>query len=227
MRVVVVDTGHANLTSVCRALEEAGRGLRMKVERANTPEALLNADKLVVPGQGGFQHCLLGIRNGVGDALVERVRRGTPFLGICLGLQALFESSEEAPGVPGLGLLAGRNVRLQEAPDVKVPHMGWNHLDLVEPIHPALRSACRVSRWFYFVHSYHAVPVDPHTVIATVTHGPNRVTAAVAKENILATQFHPEKSQAAGLALLRHFVTEFGEGHGPASGLMGYVPGQT
>jgi imidazole glycerol-phosphate synthase subunit HisH len=218
MRVVVVDTGHANLTSVCRSIEEAGRGMRVQVERAKTPEALRSADKIVVPGQGGFQHCLAGIRGGVGQALEEEVRKGTPYLGICLGLQALFDSSEEAPGVPGLGFLRGENRRLLDAPGIKIPHMGWNELDLVEPIHPAFRVACRVSRWFYFVHSYHAVPVDPRVVVATVRHGSNVVTAAVAQNNVLATQFHPEKSQAAGIAFMRYFLADFGESSGPASG---------
>jgi imidazole glycerol-phosphate synthase subunit HisH len=210
MRVIVVDTGHANLTSVCRALEEAGQGMRdVRVERSRDPEAVRKADKIVVPGQGGFNHCLEGIRAGVGEALPEAVRKGTPYLGICLGLQALFDSSEEARDVEGLGLLGGGNVRLDDAPGIKIPHMGWNEIELSNPVLPTLAAAYRVSRWFYFVHSYHALPKDPGVIAARATHGQNVVTAAVARENILATQFHPEKSQAAGIALLRHFLERF------------------
>lgn len=210
MRVVVVDTGHANLTSVCKALEEAGQELRgLSVERSRDPEVARKADKIVVPGQGGFNHCLEGIRAGVGDALLEAVRGGTPYLGICLGLQALFDSSEEAPEVAGLSLLAGKNVRLADEPGIKIPHMGWNELELSEPRHPTLAAACAVSRWFYFVHSYHAQPEDPSQVAAQVSHGRNAVTAAVARDNVIATQFHPEKSQAGGIALLRHFLAHF------------------
>jgi len=210
MRVVVVDTGHANLTSVCKALEEAGQGLRgLSVERSRDPDVARNADKIVVPGQGGFHHCLEGIRAGVGDALLDAVRAGKPYLGICLGLQALFDSSEEARDVVGLGLLAGENVRLLDEPGIKIPHMGWNELELTEPRHPTLAAAFEVSRWFYFVHSFHAQPHDRSQIAATVSHGRNVVTAAVARDNVLATQFHPEKSQAGGIALLRHFLAHF------------------
>lgn len=207
MKVAVVDTGHANLTSVCRALEEAGKMLKhVEVTRTKDPEALLRADKIVVPGQGGFNHCMAGIRNGVGDSLIEAVRRGTPYLGICLGLQALFQSSEEAPGIAGLGLLGGHIRKLAPAPGLKIPHMGWNRLTLEGPGHPALRAAGGNDAWVYFVHSFHAVPEDQSVLVATVAHGPHRVTAAVAKDNILATQFHPEKSQGTGLLLLREFL---------------------
>ncbi|HSC86581.1 MAG TPA: imidazole glycerol phosphate synthase subunit HisH, partial [Polyangiaceae bacterium] len=172
MRVAVLDTGHANLTSVCRALEEAGKPLNLTVLRTHDTKELARADKLVVPGQGGFGDCLRGIEDQK-EVLRERVQAGVPYLGICLGLQALFDSSEEAPGVPGLGWFAGDNVRLGPAPGIKIPHMGWNSLDLTHGGHPVLDAAGGAGSWVYFVHSYHAQPTDPTLVKATVQHGPH------------------------------------------------------
>lgn len=206
MRVVIVDTGHANMTSVTQALVEAGKELNLSVQRTRDPAVLEKADRVVVPGQGGFEHCLQGIRDGVGEALTAVIRRGTPYLGICLGLQALFESSEEAPGVAGLGILKGSNVRLLGGESIKIPHMGWNQLQLVGAGHPVLEALGKTP-WVYFVHSYHAQPTDPAVRVALSTHGENEVTAAVAQDNVLATQFHPEKSQETGLKLLRAFLS--------------------
>ncbi len=206
MRVVVVETGHANMTSVCRALEVAAPRSDVTIVRGSTPEDVRSADKLVVPGQGGFAHCLAGIRSGVGDSLVEAMRKGTPYLGICLGLQALFASSEEAPGVEGLGWFSGSCQKLREEPGIKIPHMGWNRIEIESSAHPIFRELGPDDRWFYFVHSYHAVPADPGIIAATATHGATRVTAAVARDNVIATQFHPEKSQAAGQKLLGRFL---------------------
>lgn len=207
MRVLVVETGHANMTSVCRALETAAESRRgIQVIRGRTPELALAADKIVVPGQGGFQHCLAGIREGVGDALTEAMKKGTPYLGICLGLQALFDSSEEAPGALGLSWFDGTCERLREEPGIKIPHMGWNRIDVDPAAHPIFTKMDARDRWFYFVHSFHAVPKDPSLVLASATHGTQQVTAAVGRDNVLATQFHPEKSQAAGLRFLGEFL---------------------
>ena len=147
------------------------------------------------------------------QAVREQIRKGTPYLGICLGMQVLFPTSEEAKGEEGLGVFPGTNARLldgQRDPDsgeqVKIPHMGWNQLALRNGGHPFLRAAGGEGAYVYFVHSYHAVPDDPSLVVATTRHGPFEITAAVAKDNVFATQFHPEKSQAAGLALLDAFV---------------------
>lgn len=207
MRVLVVETGHANMTSVCRALETAAEGMRgVQVVRGRTPEAARAADKIVVPGQGGFENCLAGIRNGVGDALTDAMRQGTPYLGICLGLQALFESSEEAPTAAGLSWFEGECKRLKEEPGIKIPHMGWNRIEIASNVHPIFSQFEDRDRWVYFVHSYHAVPKDAGLILATATHGTQSVTAAVARDNVLATQFHPEKSQGAGLRFLARFL---------------------
>lgn len=206
MRVVVVDTGFANHHSVQKALETAGseRG-SVVVSRTSDPDQLIRADKVVVPGQGGFKDCIEALSGGLGDALLERLRAGTPYLGICLGLQALFEASDEAPGVRGLGYFPGSVRALKRGQGIKIPHMGWNRLEATESEHPVLGRAA-VDDWFYFVHSYHAVPSQAELLLATVDYGPNRITACVGKDHVLATQFHPEKSQAAGLALLKRFL---------------------
>jgi glutamine amidotransferase len=135
------------------------------------------------------------------------MRAGSPYLGICLGLQILFESSEEAPGAAGFGWFKGSVDKLVGGPDIKIPHMGWNALELQSGGHALLDAAGGPNSYVYFVHSFHAVPSEPGVVKATVQHGQNVVTAAVARDNVMATQFHPEKSQAAGIALLRRFLT--------------------
>lgn len=203
--VALVDTGLGNLRSVQKALETAAGG-GVKVVRTRDPDEVARADRVVVPGQGGFGRCAEALAGGLAEALSAARRRGTPYLGICLGLQVLFEGSEEAPGVKGLGWFPGRVARLQGGPGLKIPHMGWNQLERVGAEHPVLEAAGGAGTWFYFVHSFHAVPDDADLVRAVVGYGPNRVTAAVARENVVATQFHPEKSQAAGLALLTAFL---------------------
>ena len=206
-RIAVLDTGHANLTSVCRALEAAGGKQSVEVTRTHDADLIARADKIVFPGQGGFNDCLIGLRaRGIEELLVERIGAGVPYLGICLGLQALFESSEEAPGVKGLGIFEGTNRRLVGGPGIKIPHMGWNSLELEHGGHPVLESAGGRDSWVYFVHSFHAAPTDPTLVKAVVEYGSNRVTAAVARDNVIATQFHPEKSQIVGLRLLEAFL---------------------
>jgi glutamine amidotransferase len=207
-RVALVDLGMGNLRSVARALARAAtdRGLACTVERTRDPEVVRRADKVVVPGQGAFRDCAAALQAGMADALREAIAAGRPYLGICLGLQALFAESEEAPGALGLGVLAGRVVRLAPLPDVKIPHMGWNKVVPTRPLGGALSGIGEEGEYFYFVHSYHAVPDDPALVAAVTEHGPHRVTAAVQRDNITATQFHPEKSQEAGLRLLAAFL---------------------
>lgn len=208
MQVALIDTGHANLRSVGRALERAGEALSVTVQRTHDPDVIRHADKVVVPGQGGFGDCLSAMREKNADAAVlEHIRAGKAYLGICLGLQALFEGSAESPGTPGLAVFDGTCERLTPAAGIKIPHMGWNELELSGPAHPVLAEAGGAGSWFYFVHSYHALPRDPAVLCASASYGPHRVTAAIAKDNVLATQFHPEKSQEAGLRLLRAFLT--------------------
>jgi imidazole glycerol-phosphate synthase subunit HisH len=208
VQVLVVDTGLGNLRSVERAVQAAARERELDAEvvRSADPDQVRRADRIVLPGQGGFRDGARALAGGLGDAIGERVRAGTPYLGICLGLQLLFESSEEAPDVPGLGWFGGRVVRLSGGPGVKIPHMGWNQLELAGGGHRCLEAAGGEGAWVYFVHSYHAVPADPALVKASVRYGDNLVTAAIAKDNLLATQFHPEKSQRAGLALIGEFL---------------------
>lgn len=208
-RVVIADLGMGNLRSVARALDraagDASRAVAITIEA--DPNAILSADRVVFPGQGAFRDCASALSRGFGDALREVIARGSPYLGICLGLQALFVGSDEAPGALGLGVFDGRVERLIAAPGVKVPHMGWNAVVPADCDAGPWRGAIDAvaNEHLYFVHSFHAAPKDASIIAATTQHGPNRITAAVAKDNVLATQFHPEKSQAAGLALLRAF----------------------
>lgn len=211
MLVVVVDTGLGNVRSVEKAVETAAQelGLRnVRVERTADPDRVREADRLIVPGQGAFRDAAIALRDGLGELLHERLRAGTPYLGICLGLQILFESSDECPGAAGLGYFKGHVQRLEGGPGIKIPHMGWNQLEPRGPLPPALERAGGAGTWFYFVHSYHAVPEDSSLLSATVQYGGNVVTAAIARDNVLATQFHPEKSQAAGLRLLAGFMSQ-------------------
>lgn len=210
MRLVIVDLGMGNLRSVERALEQAAanQNIPCEVQRSNRPEQILAADKIIVPGQGAFRDCAAALSAGLGDTLREVIRKGTPYFGICLGLQVLFESSEEAPGAKGLCHFEGEVKKLHpgQAPDhVKIPHIGWNQLEIHDR-KGIFRVFGEESPFMYFVHSYHAVPKDSSLVLATVTHGPNLITAAICRENVTAVQFHPEKSQTAGLVLLSAFL---------------------
>lgn len=215
--VALVDLGMGNLRSVERALARAAEdaGVACDVVRTSDPAAVAAADKVVVPGQGAFRDCAAALAAGLGEAIREQIRKGTPYLGICLGLQALFERSEEAPGAAGLGVFAGEVVRLPDrlrdpatGEVLKIPHMGWNQVRLVREVAgPLAVLGGEAAPHLYFVHSYHAAPADPGLVAAIAEHGPHRITAAVARENVTATQFHPEKSQEIGLRLLGAFLS--------------------
>jgi imidazole glycerol-phosphate synthase subunit HisH len=208
IRVALVDLGMGNLHSVGRAIVRAASdaGVACAVDRTGDPGAILRADKIVVPGQGAFRASAAALGRGIGDALRDAIAKGTPYLGICLGLQILFDESEEAPGAAGLGVFRGRVVRLSPAEGVKIPHMGWNEVTILRPGAGPLAAFDGQRPSFYFVHSYHAVAGDPAIVAAITEHGPHRVTAAVQRGNVTAVQFHPEKSQAGGLRFLSAFV---------------------
>lgn len=206
-RVAVVDYGWGNLQSVVQAVRAAAPA-SVEVLRTSSPDDVKAADRLVVPGQGAFRDTSRSLHGTpLGESILEKMRSGAPYFGICMGLQILFESSEESPGSHGFGWFRGSVQRLVGGPGIKIPHMGWNAISLHHGGHPLLDAAGGPGAHVYFVHSYHAVPSDPALVKATVTHGDNLVTAAVARDNVVATQFHPEKSQAAGIALLRRFLT--------------------
>jgi len=199
MKVGVVDYGSGNLRSVSKALEAAGA----RVELVDDPARFNVLDAVVVPGVGSFGDCAGNLRStGMWDPLVEWLQAGRPYLGICLGYQLLFETSEESPGVQGLGVLPGKVVRFPTATSLKVPHMGWNTLD---DTRGALYNALAGTPSFYFVHSYYPVPADPTMVSATCTYG-EPFAASVSQGSLHAVQFHPEKSQSTGLALLRNFL---------------------
>lgn len=198
--IAIVDACSGNLRSVERALARAGG--RPVVTR--DPDVVRRADKIVVPGQGAFGVFMRGLaERDLGGALREAIASGRPYLGICLGLQVLFEESEESGGA-GLGVLPGKVVRLRPGdPRLKVPHMGWNQVRRLRP--EPLLVGVPDDAHVYFVHSYHAVPADPGLVALEADHGVP-ITAAVRKDHLFACQFHPEKSQAVGLAILRNFV---------------------
>lgn len=208
MQVALLDLGVGNMHSVERALAVAASrsGRSVSILRSASADAIVKADAIVAPGQGGFASGAQALAGGVAEALLEALRRGTPYFGICLGLQLLFETSAEAPGVSGLGWFSG-TVEALDPRGVKIPHMGWNQIEWAGPGHRLLRALGPQGAWAYFVHSYHAHTTDP-VVCATATHGNNRVTAAVARDQVFATQFHPEKSQAGGLAMLTAFLEE-------------------
>lgn len=208
LRVAVVDLGMGNLRSVQRALERAAAdgGLALDVTITADAGAMSATDKIVFPGQGAFRDCAAALSGGLGEAIRARIAAGTPYLGICLGLQALFQSSEEAPGAAGLAVFTGEVKRIGPAEGIKIPHMGWNRLSILRPGAGALVTFDVEPPHVYFVHSYHAVPEDPSLIAAVTEHGPHRLTAAVQRDNVVATQFHPEKSQGVGLRFLRAFL---------------------
>ena len=196
----VVDYGSGNLRSVSKALEAAGASVCLV-----TSDSQLDAlDAVVVPGVGSFGDCARNLRaSGLWEPLAEWLKDGRPYLGICLGYQLLFESSEETPGEKGLGVLEGRVVRFP-ASDLKIPHMGWNTLNHERgPLYQGAPSS------FYFVHSYFPEPADAGIVSARCDYGGN-FAASVSTGSLHAVQFHPEKSQANGLALLRNFLATLG-----------------
>ena len=199
MRIVVVDYGMGNLRSVSKALEHVAPGVEVAVTA--DPERILSCERIVVPGQGAMPDCMRNLEaSGAREAVLEAMR-AKPYLGICLGLQMLFERAEEG-STPGLALLSGDVPRFR-VQGLKIPHMGWNEVFQAKP-HPLWQGIADASR-FYFVHSYYPAPGDPGVVAGTCMYGAP-FTCAVARDNIFAVQFHPEKSQSAGLQLLSNFV---------------------
>jgi glutamine amidotransferase len=208
-RVVVCDLGIGNLRSVVRAVSLGGAD----VEIAAEPAAMARADAVIVPGQGAFRDGAAALSRGFGDALRGHIESGRPYLGICLGLQLLFDTSDESPGSRGLGILAGHVARIptgaapgQRSP-LKLPHIGWNEVLAPTGNHSSATPRCTdalaplFGKQVYFAHSYVAAPEDDACVAAVVDYG-GPLVCAVARDNVLAVQFHPEKSQKVGLRFL-------------------------
>ncbi|HLW58793.1 MAG TPA: imidazole glycerol phosphate synthase subunit HisH [bacterium] len=207
--IAIVDYGAGNLRSIRRGLERQG----LEVCVTDSPRSLAEADALVVPGDGAFGPAMARLRDaGFVERILAFVDSGRPFLGICLGMQVLFEESEEDGVHRGLGLLPGRVVRLSTG--VKTPHMGWNALNIVRP--SPLLDGCAAGMYVYFIHSYHAIPGNPALVAATADYG-GELAAVVGSGNVWATQFHPEKSGAAGIRMLTNFA-RWAVGAGAAGG---------
>ena len=199
--IAIIDYGMGNLRSVQKGFEHVG------VAAAITRDAAIieRAPGVVLPGVGAFGACMDNLRAyGLVDPVRRVIERGTPFLGICLGLQLLFEESEEFGPVRGLGVLGGRCVRFRQRddPDFRIPHMGWNQLRKRQ--HPAALTDVADGAYVYFVHSYYVEPRDPG-LIATLTDYGGEFVSAIARDNLFACQFHPEKSQRIGLSILRNF----------------------
>ncbi len=202
--IAVVDTGAGNLRSVARALARAG----LAPEVTAAPEVVRRADGVVLPGVGNFASAAANLRaKGLDEALREVLAAGRPYLGICLGLQLLFEESGEHGRSAGLGILAGRVERFPERDPsggrLRVPHIGWNQVRFAGS-HPMLAGLAR-EECYYFVHAYYARPADADCVVGLTEYG-EAFASAVATERLFAVQFHPEKSQAAGLALLESYA---------------------
>lgn len=199
MRIAALATGVGNVRSVLRALERSVTVPKQIIATAD-PDEVRRADVLVVPGQGSFGAFAAALDAGLRDVIREKIRGGTPYLGICLGLQILFAESDEAPGAEGLGVFAGRVARLAPGP-AALPHMGWNRAEAAKP------SEVFEPAHYYFAHTYAAAGVDPALALATTTYGDQTFTSAIEQGRVVGVQFHPEKSQRAGLALIARFFS--------------------
>lgn len=202
--IVIVDYGMANLRSVQKAFEAVGANAVISSDISK----IAGADRLVLPGVGAFRDAIARVRElGLHEIIPRFIESGKPFLGICLGLQMLFTRSLEDGDYAGLNLLKGDVVRFPNRPGLKVPHMGWNGLDFPKQNCPLFEGVPAQSH-VYFVHGYYAVPEEKQFISATADYG-GPFCAALWKDNLVATQFHPEKSQAVGLRMLKNFAEKF------------------
>ncbi len=209
MKVAIIDYGSGNLRSAAKAFERAAvdQGLSADIEVSGDPDKVAVADRIVLPGVGAFADCKAGLEavDGLHDALSSAViDRGRPFFGICVGMQLMSDVGHEFGDTEGLGWIAGDVTALKPSDhNLKIPHMGWNDLDIVTP-HPVF-DGIRSGEHAYFVHSYHFLTRDPAHTLARVDYG-GPVTAAVGRDNLIGTQFHPEKSQKLGLHIIANFL---------------------
>lgn len=198
--IAIVDYGMANLRSVQKALEKVGS----RAIITSDPQQIAEAGKVILPGVGAFRDAITRVRDtAIGEPILQHIRAGRPFLGICLGLQMLFTRSHEDGVHSGLNLFSGEVKRFSESPGLKIPHMGWNSLKLNRkcPLFRGMEDGASV----YFVHSFYADPSDRNWIAAEANY-PTPFTAAIWRENVFATQFHPEKSQSVGLTILKNFA---------------------
>jgi imidazole glycerol-phosphate synthase subunit HisH len=201
-RIAVINYGMGNLRSVAKAVEAAGGDVQIVTK----PTELDASDGVVLPGVGALADCVSALREtGMSEALRDWITADRPFLGVCLGLQALFDYSEEAE-TEGLGIFPGKVLRFRLPPELKVPHMGWNTVRFAQPESALIANLENEGEAFYFVHSYYCVPTDPSLVLAECDSSV-KFTAAIAKGRCFATQFHPEKSQTKGIQIYRNFVS--------------------
>jgi len=198
--VILIDAGTGNLRSVQKALE----GIGARVLRTDDPSQVLTGEKVVLPGVGAFGEFMSGLRaRGLEDAVKEIARRETPLLGICVGMQALFDAGEELGQHAGLGLLPGKVARFAESLSVKIPHTGWNQIEI--QITAPLFCGIDSGDYVYFNHSYYCQPENPSDIAARTNHGLT-YACAVQSRKIFGVQFHPEKSQSVGLQILKNFL---------------------
>lgn len=199
--ITIIDYGMGNLRSVQKAFEKIGAEATI----TSNPKEIAQATKLLLPGVGAFRDGIRCLKEqSLVEPILEHVNSGKPFMGICLGLQLLFDISYEDGEYEGLGIIPGKVVRLEDQPELKIPHIGWNEIETTAA-HPIL-AGIPSHEHFYFVHSYYVAPENESDILAYTEHG-CRFASIVARDNIFASQFHPEKSQSAGLKLLQNFAS--------------------
>jgi glutamine amidotransferase len=202
-KIAVIDNGICNLRSVTKAFEAVGA---TPVVVHSPADIGCDIDGLMLPGVGALGDCVAALRaSKLDDTVRGWIADGRPFLGVCLGMQALFDTSEESGGVTGLGIFPGKVVRFRLPSEFKIPHMGWNTIQFTQPESPLAATLKTAGENFYFVHSFHCVPANASLVLAECDYGGN-FTAAIGRGNCFATQFHPEKSQAKGLQIYKNFA---------------------
>jgi glutamine amidotransferase len=199
-KIVIIDYGMGNLRNVQKGFEKIG----LKAQLTRSKKEIERASAIVLPGVGAFKDCMENLeRYGLVDSLLRSIEKGKPYLGICLGLQILFSESEEFGSHRGLDLIRGKVVKFKSDPEHKVPHMGWNTIEKEKEV-PALQGL-ESGDFFYFVHSYYVIPEEPQWISTFTIYGKSFVSS-IWKENLFATQFHPEKSQQKGLRILENFI---------------------